>query len=535
MPNGTPSTRNILFGLPGETGATLGTTSRLAQNVSESTPTQQFSLALMDLLREFQGVGTRPFAEQEFGARELQARRLGERTPQELIGAAPSVQTEVRGAAVGAVQPTITGAQEAGRTFTEQIKGFGDALSQAKNIMAEYESSQQKLREDMKSNIDFILKTSGSSGLESLLKQNPDAFKIAGFDPKTIEGFLPALKIKEQADLEKADLERQKTQAEIEKLQRDARTKLDITEAQEGIFAVDPFTGKAISVKGEGSASFRNNNPGNIKFGPFAKSQGAVDSGEPALDGGTWAKFSTYNQGKEALKSLLRGPSYKDLSMEQAMRRWSGGGYGAEIFPQNVIRGNMKVGGVMKNWSDLVANTIQKREGFIPPPQLTPEKKELIPKPPTEGMRRASSFWIRANDANKVFEEYETVPPRTSLRFLPDFFVSEAGKIFRQAERQFIEAYLRKDSGAAISPNEYTNAKQTYFPQPGDTPPVLERKKQAREAIMEGLKKESGTALDETIEGSEEIELLKVRKKSDGILGRIPPEEFDPTLYDVVQ
>jgi hypothetical protein len=36
----------------------------------------------------------------------------------------------------------------------------------------------------------------------------------------------------------------------------------------------------------------------------------------------------------------------------------------------------------------------------------------------------------------------------------------------KQAEQNFINAILRKESGAAISPSEYKNAEKQYFPQP---------------------------------------------------------------------
>jgi hypothetical protein len=68
---------------------------------------------------------------------------------------------------------------------------------------------------------------------------------------------------------------------------------------------------------------------------------------------------------------------------------------------------------------------------------------------------------------------------------------------YRQAQRAFTEARLRKESGAAIPVNEYDNDAKTYFAQPGDDPKTIEQKRKARDTVLEGLKFSSGKAYDE--------------------------------------
>lgn len=63
-----------------------------------------------------------------------------------------------------------------------------------------------------------------------------------------------------------------------------------------------------------------------------------------------------------------------------------------------------------------------------------------------------------------------------------------------QAERNFVNSVLRRESGAAISPAEFANAEKQYFPRPGDTPEVLEQKKLNRLQTHENLRMEAGTA-----------------------------------------
>ena len=86
-------------------------------------------------------------------------------------------------------------------------------------------------------------------------------------------------------------------------------------------------------------------NPGNIKYGKFAAKYGAV-AGRKATDGGNIAIFPDWESGMKAKKDLLRSGGYKNLTLDEAMKRWSGyyvepkpgkprGGYGADrIAPQ---------------------------------------------------------------------------------------------------------------------------------------------------------------------------------------------------------
>ena len=56
-----------------------------------------------------------------------------------------------------------------------------------------------------------------------------------------------------------------------------------------------------------------------------------------------------------------------------------------------------------------------------------------------------------------------------------------------QAIRDFINATLRRESGAAISVGEYDNAIKQYFPQPGEDKSVTEQKRRNREIAIKGI------------------------------------------------
>lgn len=59
-----------------------------------------------------------------------------------------------------------------------------------------------------------------------------------------------------------------------------------------------------------------------------------------------------------------------------------------------------------------------------------------------------------------------------------------------QAKRNFINAVLRRESGAVISDSEFDNAEKQYFPQIGDSAAVIEQKKQNRRTAIDGMKAE---------------------------------------------
>ena len=65
---------------------------------------------------------------------------------------------------------------------------------------------------------------------------------------------------------------------------------------------------------------------------------------------------------------------------------------------------------------------------------------------------------------------------------------------FDQAQRDFINATLRRESGAMIRPDEFDNANKQYFPMPGDTAEVIAQKRRNREQAIRGIAAGAGPA-----------------------------------------
>ena len=145
-----------------------------------------------------------------------------------------------------------------------------------------------------------------------------------------------------------------------------------------------------------GSVSYRTNNPGNIKFGDYAASMGATDSGITASDGGTFAKFNDVSGGMKAQQGLLQGSGYANLTLDAAMKRWSNKGYGAEVAP------SIPANTLMKDLSPTQLNTLtdaqKNREGWKEPSQ-------------SEIAGANASDWIKAGDASAPDPQYANVAP----------------------------------------------------------------------------------------------------------------------------
>lgn len=61
-----------------------------------------------------------------------------------------------------------------------------------------------------------------------------------------------------------------------------------------------------------------------------------------------------------------------------------------------------------------------------------------------------------------------------------------------QAQRDFVNAILRRESGAVISQQEFDNARKQYFPQAGDSPQVIQQKAKNRQTAIDGLTRSAG-------------------------------------------
>lgn len=118
----------------------------------------------------------------------------------------------------------------------------------------------------------------------------------------------------------------------------------------------------------------------------------------------------------------------------------------------------------------------------------------------TEGQRTVSGYASRTVQAESAISELEDdilalgTTKLLAQRALPTALKSESMQLYEQAESNFINAVLRRESGAAISPEEFKSQRLQYFPQPGEPASVVEQKRKNRELVQRDLISQSGSA-----------------------------------------
>ena len=122
--------------------------------------------------------------------------------------------------------------------------------------------------------------------------------------------------------------------------------------------------GKLVRREG-GSLAWRNNNPGNIRAGAFAKSLGAIGVGP-----GGFAIFPDAETGARAVGALMRTQNYKNLSIADAIARYAPpsenntAAYQAAIRKQTGLDSTRKMSTLSDAELGRVVNAIRQHEGW---------------------------------------------------------------------------------------------------------------------------------------------------------------------------
>lgn len=159
----------------------------------------------------------------------------------------------------------------------------------------------------------------------------------------------------------------------------------------------------------------------------------------------------------------------------------------------------------------------QDKQGNITPVQgYSP--KTAADKPLNDAQSKSALFGARMEMANENMVNLEksgtttSIPgARMGMGIGPTISALQGPErqMLDQSKRDFINATLRRESGAVIADSEFANAEKQYFPQVGDSKEVIAQKRANREAAIRGV----------------QIELPeKVRRKViDEIKGQITP------------
>ncbi|WLS07518.1 hypothetical protein Q9314_15220 [Shinella sumterensis] len=113
----------------------------------------------------------------------------------------------------------------------------------------------------------------------------------------------------------------------------------------------------------------------------------------------------------------------------------------------------------------------------------------------TEGQSKDSVYFTRASGAIPKLDQYGDALTEITGKIGSatekaggNFIKSKEYQLAEQAGLEFLQAVLRKDTGAAITPAEQTEYGRVYLPQPGDSTELLAQKKASRARALAAIR-----------------------------------------------
>jgi hypothetical protein len=127
-------------------------------------------------------------------------------------------------------------------------------------------------------------------------------------------------------------------------------------------------------------------------------------------------------------------------------------------------------------------------------------------KPATEGQLAGAGYLQRMTAAESILRRIETqdnvvaIPIEKTLLLgtkLEGYTLNPTEQQVAQAQRDWVRAKLRKESGAVIGPEEMAAEIQTYFPLPGESQGTIAQKAEARRRAERQMQIGSGSAAEQ--------------------------------------
>lgn len=153
-----------------------------------------------------------------------------------------------------------------------------------------------------------------------------------------------------------------------------------------------------------------------------------------------------------------------------------------------------------------VPNPLQATDTPAPVPQPNQPTVTTIQKKtekPSNEQNLNAGFANRLNSAQDALDELDREgysEPSNKDRLLDrvpgvnNYLTSDNFQKLELAQRNFITAQLRRESGAAISQSEFEEAKKLYFPQPGEGSDIVAKKRAIREMAIANMAQSAGPA-----------------------------------------
>jgi hypothetical protein len=173
---------------------------------------------------------------------------------------------------------------------------------------------------------------------------------------------------------------------------------------------------------------------------------------------------------------------------------------------KGIMRPSVQIGTPEKPFSPSDLSRIEGPGGETPPIGMTPEQARqggyrVRQNPPTDTQSVSAGFYSRMAEANAQMDQnLEGIlasgieKARADVPLIGNYTASDAYQVATNLMLDFVTANLRKESGAALGKEETEREFKKYFPQPGDGPKNIERKRQARQLAIESMRLNAGRA-----------------------------------------
>lgn len=113
-------------------------------------------------------------------------------------------------------------------------------------------------------------------------------------------------------------------------------------------------------------------------------------------------------------------------------------------------------------------------------------------KPQNASQTVANGYADRLTQADQIISTLgNKFTAATSAVPIFNFLKSGDRKSYEQAQKNFVTAVLRQESGASIAPSEFKDAEAIYFPQRGDTPENVAQKAATRNTVINNFYREA--------------------------------------------
>lgn len=157
-------------------------------------------------------------------------------------------------------------------------------------------------------------------------------------------------------------------------------------------------------------------------------------------------------------------------------------------------------------------------------------------KPLTDDQSKALGFANRMQAADKILSGPDATGAETSyganfaagVPVIGNWLSGENYQQADQATRDFINAQLRRESGAAIGQSEFDNAYRQYIPRPGDSKAVLQQKANARAQAYKNMMLSTGGPRSAVMQQNAALPSIAASPASGGTPVDLPPRGQEP-------